>query len=865
MDKHLHTKHIMIEKSEAKSIILVENSLYHYVSTQNIPERNKSKGMREAIYINLPKIENKKLCVADWQLTEQHLTIDRFINHSLPFLSSSHFTQTYSCISQPNQNAIVHIHFDRQGNIHESIFIRVKNLETKCYINEEHTFTINPEFVMEQAKLCQQKVFEFIEKQRSYFKDLSKQCNTIDYQLSLSNQQFFEAEPNQKHPILVDSIQLSQEYFQLLEKMVLHSNSNFEYSVYVSKKSYIYNLINQLNKVLGSVKPVKKSKQKIAQPIEELTLELSSEEVKTDTAITIESPLITQQRILSEQIDLLLTTSTTENIVQYLTLINAINENLLELELIYSKKIIQTFIKEQRARLPAIDLHNFFLNLCKTGNIAEISQAYQYVLCKIDMLSLFAQMHELILKQDSFTEKLIQAADFFYDNSTEYQAYILIEQIKFKEIKERHCVSPLICAFIANNLHAFKMHLRQGRSIHLAHTYIGEIAFNALQSIIICSSSFVNETSLTHYINLLFEAKAKFETPQLPSQEASLSKKIESPEELSQFVSFMKTHGKFGQDDKISSIDIKKTSMKKIKATPGKSNSPNVSSQDYASLQKFQNKKNILEALIFIGLFNNYSVAIFESILAYTDLKTCLIAITNTLNNQSIFMRLISTYNKAKITFFKESDELSTYITQCQDSINYDYKTLQFTYAAISKANQSPPINKEDLKLKIDCLINRFNELYQPLSNHEKRSLMQALKTDFIKAGIDGTPESDKLSILDALTISIASLPDITKEEVKLMIALTIKYCQIIIKLYLNDQIEYRTRILNELFIKITNLMISMKIDSKEASADIKAFHWLVDNINPELKILLQKVRPHDEHEQNEEKEGKAMNYFSLS
>ena len=730
----------MIEKSEATSVTLVENSLYHYMITQNIPERNNSRGLREAIYINLPKIENKKLCATDWKLTEQHLTIDRFINHTLPFLSSSHFTQTYNCISQPNQNAIVHIHFDRQGNIHDSIFIRVKNLETKCDIHKGYTFDIDQNLVMEQAKLCQQKVFEFIKRQRSYFQDLSKQCNTIDYRLSLSNQQFFEAAPNQKHPILVESIQLSQEYLQLLEKMVLHGNSNLEYSVYVSKKSYISSLINQLNKVLESVKTVKKSKKKIAQPVEELISELSIEEVKTDAAVTIESPIIAQQRILSEQIDLLLVTSATENIVQYLALINAIHENLLELELIYNKKLIQTFIKEQRARLPEIDLYNFFLNLCKTGNIAAISQAYPYVLCKIDMLMLFAKIHALILRKDSFTEQLIQTADFLHENSTEYQAYILIQQVNFKEVdpKQGTLMSPLICSFATNNLPAFEMYLRQGRSIHEPHTYMNGIAFNAIQSIINFARLYKDEASLPHYINLLFKAGAKFETPKLPNENESFSKKIKSSEELSKFLGFMKTNCEFDTDKKISSIDISKNKMKKMKANSTSRIDQDANPQDNYALQKIQNKKNILEALILVGMLINYPVTVFKSISAYSDLKTCLMAITNNFNNKSMFIRIMSPYHTGKITFFKEqSGKMNDYITKCLNDIDHSYKTFQFVYAATSLLDNSPEFSKRNLELKINCLIQHFDDRYKTISNQEKRVLVQELKATLIQEGID--------------------------------------------------------------------------------------------------------------------------------
>ena len=94
------------------------------------------------------------------------------------------------------------------------------------------------------------------------------------------------------------------------------------------------------------------------------------------------------------------------------------------------------------------------------------------------------------------------------------------------------------------------------------------------------------------------------------------------------------------------------------------------------------------------------------------------------------------------------------------------------------------------------------------------------------------------------ITIAISSLPEATKEDFKQMVTSTIKYYKIMVNIYFKDEIFRQTQSFTEIFTNLVNLMINMKISAKEASTEIKEFDWLIDHIDPKLKIAYIENKP---------------------
>ena len=739
----------------------------------------------------------------------------------------------------------MHVYFERQGNIHSGIFTRVTDIVTGQDLGGTHTFSVKEASIMEQVTSCQTKLLGMIEKQMSYFKRLSAQCHEIDHDLALSNQQLFTASTDEKNSIILTSIRISENYVALLDELTLHSNYPLERSIYIGKKSYLKQLIHRLQNRLTEAE---------SSSLLSSSMVLPDEKTEWNDSLILVPPLSVLKKTrcedkkqeLSNMIDLFLATSETDSKVTYLAGWRQIDDGFLELELTYAPKHVQDFITAQRARLPAVDLYHFFLMLCKTAPIDHVGQIYPSVVCKIDMMNLFAEIHQKIMSKDEAMENLIQVADFLYEHSTDYQAYMLVKMRTFCQCNESlvHLISPLILSCTTNNFPVFQMYLRQGCSIHSAHMFEGDIALNALQVIVLLSNTLIEQMSITTlkcYVSSLFEHGAKLITPVLLDAHTNHLIPLNTTKDISDLVKMVKDKHRDGRVVE-SSRRLEKgrnagIHERKHHPSIAKSLSKHqvILSCNRETLQRVSQIPDILQLSVILGLHQTYHHEIIEQIASYADLKPCLNAMLILLN-QGCFIRLLSTYHEGKITCFKATEEMSAYIDECQKGPHDRFNTFQFVYG-FNNSELPEQLNKDDIMLKLHYLIQRFQALYFPLPDKSKRELIKELKSEAIKAQLDKKDHISRLVAMEAVFLALTCIAEPTPDDflqvVKISI-LSLKLSLEFVDITNNGYVD----LCGILYDKLGRLIDNMPIDTQQKILPLRDFIWLKNIANQRPSVF---------------------------
>ena len=841
----------MLAKSEPRKIAhsaFTENSLYHYSNDNqrllssslhlNIESSSLAHHTREAIYIRLPRPTTLSTRET-WQLNEQHLTIDRYINHHVTVFSPSHFTQIYLNKAQNNKQATVHVYFDHQGQIKPQIHTKVIDTSSENDQTVAHDFVENQDFIMEQAQLCQKTLMTILREKANNFIELTKKSWQTNHQLALDNDHIFTAASDViKTQAIQHATVTSQLYLDQLNQLMRYSDTSLDYTQYQNIHHYITMVFARLQQ--WHIKPTTTA------PSDHL----HEEEI---AIIPLDSPLkpmvistcTHEKNQLIARIDQLLLTTRTDNLIAYFEHLETIQYDLLSLELSYPREKVQHFIATQRTRLPREDLHTFFLNLCLTGELEKIQLLYPYIRFKTDMMPIFAHLIDAIMHKNTQApmESLIQVTDFFYEHSTEYNAYLIIENSKFFQSSTTlgHIISLLILACTTDNFPAFQMHLRQGRSPNAVHLFEKSIALNALQSILFLyptlTTSCLKTTPIHRYIEALFKYGAHLNTSKLYDAHTSCAVKFDDLMETEHSLTNMVSH--IHAVHKATSAAVSPVSSKKRTAhlphqsTPLRSVSQVLNAKQGADssandelLDRLSNASNLLTfSLTSLSLPDD----LVTHLATHASLKTSLNALFATLYHLT-FIKINAIGMTGGLHVFPTKTHAVDYMYTLENLPYTNSATFKLLFI-INDRSDLHPDEQHRLLLKTEHAYNRFKTLYLQLTVTEKRALIRELQEELIRKKLANEPFIEQIVVAEAIFLALTLIPDPCVKDYVSLCSAAIHVMRIRLEHYNNPKEA------NHLCNKLDTLLKILPLNTQTAIIQSQPFITLHQQLQRELPL----------------------------
>ena len=311
----------------------------------------------------------------------------------------------------------------------------------------------------------------------------------------------------------------------------------------------------------------------------------------------------------------------------------------------------QLFVQSIRKRIPydPSNIDSFFAQSVLDGELSRVKQLYENTNLKIDFVDLFEKLITLIEDGSPNSAKLIHVADYFHQTSELYRSYLLFRlsnqmlrlSIEFENTSGvstgKITVNRLALMYLNDRKEAFALFLRHGFSPLGCHAYFGNIGFNALQMILLASTS---GPDVIPYIDLLFEYGANIHTPKIVLPTTYYIINLHNQSQSSACDIFR---------------HLKKGSPSKIKFT-AKSTVENLSSAQKKLIEVLSDYMNILDFAI--HLKHPQSERIVENLAERCDLKTRMIELCNILKQDSVKISIIPTRQGGCFFYKSEAEHL---------------------------------------------------------------------------------------------------------------------------------------------------------------------------------------------------------------
>ena len=488
-----------------------ENSLYHFLidnlSTTLLSgyRARRSRGERQALYIDIPVPEDCETIFSGFKLMRQHLSVDQYIINDGSFLSR-YFSPTHGTFEYENSSErwVVHAYFNRIGQ-----FIDFK---LKCYPISLHPAARvegverpmnfhETKLVRQQAEPCQALLKQLLNQKSSEYIALYKSSFQLDEELS-------RAYASKK----LDLARLkAQELITLTLKLSRYNDMKED-----GRTNYLTRMLATLDD-----KPVSKSMERHPSVTSDVEPGLCLTPVMSDKAKVSQKSM---QQQLTEEIVLLVDQvarlteamndhSICQKVLAVEVSLRELDDLFLLLEFHAKDHAAHAIIREQRKRLPVNKtISNYFNDCVLSGDIESVSILFPTFSQRSNMYRLSEMLISKIKSELPQCEQLIKVADYFYEHSEIYRSFIILKSQLFAYSIEDQLGFGFLFGFFKDvNFSAFSMALRHGVSPDASQVMKGKKMFNVLQALIVYYALNPN----VDYIHALFEYGAQVDLPKI--------------------------------------------------------------------------------------------------------------------------------------------------------------------------------------------------------------------------------------------------------------------------------------------------------------------------------------------------------------
>ncbi len=742
-------------------------------------------------------------------MREQHLTIERNIDPTQAVLSPSHFTM---CFTHKHDSLLVckiHVYFDSSAHFNGTILTTV--LHSGVVTKDHAPIIISEDQVQFYAQKAQQKLFTLLQMKAQTYLELSRNITEIDKRLS--GLSIIRRNTEAYH----QAVDLVSDYIRCVEQLERYRDSDL-----CDDWTHLYRLSDVLKQLDAlptvTVNSPKTDIQSLTQPNEVKTLNQISATPTVPVDLSIQDKLSIQQQlndILQINLD-----ANLDALIDLNNKLQRIRQDLSLFDLLYNQPDNQQFVMAIRKQLPTQfqDLSSLFCESALQGRLDIVHTLYQQAEIKVNFVELFEQLLRKIEDNSQNGDALVAVADYFYEHSELYKAYVLFRLTHMMICSpvnlgqsdrlsvDMLSVNLLTQMYINNNIKAFSLYLRHGFSPLGCHSWCARTGFNALQTLVLVTHC-AHVDDATPYIDLLFQHGAVVDTP-----------RIEFPELYFEINNSTKDLSPARLFDNVLSKNKRAQKLHYEIKSPASG----LSSRQANSLSTLSSYANIL-AFAWPTLQVN-RCHVMDAILKRCDLKVCLIELVNIIKQDSFCTSLVPsrhggctiypsfTAYEAMIHDLEEikgaEDDLYAFSMSLPDANRGDFNMNQFSSQSdllrLFQSNQhksivSSCINKTiqvnimpsprytitvDMQEQLESLriiYSAFSERYSRLSLSEQKELVNSMRKRAVEAQITDDM-IQAASFFKAGIIAISLISPMYLDDYKLLFSLLFQYAKAVDK-----------------------------------------------------------------------------------
>ncbi|MDF1683040.1 MAG: hypothetical protein P1U36_00120 [Legionellaceae bacterium] len=495
-------------------------------------------------------------------------------------------------------------------------------------------------------------------------------------------------------------------------------------------------------------------------------------------------------------------------------------------ELIHETAEDKAFLATQRAQLPEtyLNLSDHFKQAIYTGNLPIVQAMFGTVRLDMDWVLLFSELLDILEsgKNDDLCECLIPVVYYLHEHSDLLQAFVLFKMTRLEYSTEKGLfdgkfqINLLSMMYWNDNFRAYRLYLNLGCSPEGSHARCGQVAFNALQALMLISNDASNREL---YVEELFKHGAvKSITPHLIPYDLVSHAILKNthvatnPAAVSTTL-FHHTHQQSRKKIKASRI-INKSGVK-TECLP----------EDKKNLEFLMKQENILEFSSVLYQIKNPGVV--GLMARYCDMKTCLLEFSNLIVHDcfTIVFRA-STQGGAAFHLsdaslerdsqnhmnFLDTDNLMMF-TQGASNQEPIWLAQRKTMRAYVTFNPKYPMSekeKEGLLSSTELVYQEFERSFQILSDEEKRCFIETLMKLVVQRKLAGASLVETLKLYLAVITSNSLINSMVAEDYRRMIKFFLGYGKAF-----DELTEEPTLIPVQTYINLTNMFIDSGLNPK--------------------------------------------------
>lgn len=729
----------------------------------------------------LPITSSNSLDDSNWQLQEEHLTIERDINLHHNFLSPSHHTLCFNHKRILGLVCKIHLYMDISGNFNGEVLTSV--IENNTLRSDVLPIILDETTKRQHAHQGQRVLLELLNKKARAYLALSREIEENDHLLF---QKLNAIQPIKDNSVEIDSIK------SLINTAIRLNNQldNYRENEITGDWNYLLRLSDAI-KTVELLCPKNTTIDKKAPDIVENVSTLSSCEA------FVKSPVISNdkkdQESIRAQVNAILQINTTDlhELIKLNSLLRTINQDLLIYELMYFDP---AFVNEVRTQLPPEAICNLSTMFCAAvleGNLEVVSILFEQAEFTVDFPKLFEELLTTIESKPQTCDRLIQVADYFYQQSELYRAYVLFRletayrnvDIEFRGLNgvlvDDFHINILCQMFILSHVKAYEMYLRHGVSPTSIHAFCGQTGFNALQMIILLADMPNNNDNSLICLELLFKHGAILKTVpmRMPEKYFETYSITRSSDLIPTFFNCKSTKG-----------SVKKPLNADLRVVEKSLAKPVAEAKLLTELGQCDSIFSFASKIYFSK--ND----IYPALVSYSDVKTCLlqfVAITKSYLFAGLFIPSdqggVLTYSAEKEAVLIAEKNVEPFMQKSGASRFKKNPTIQHLIYFLPKANTQGELGEANLSQAL-CLNTHLSSLLVKMSRDNLLVLVQELRVLAMKVASsakEATNADDKLiytidacAYLKAAVVAISMIKTLELNDYKLMFTLLYQYAQ---------------------------------------------------------------------------------------
>ena len=501
-------------------------------------------------------------------------------------------------------------------------------------------------------------------------------------------------------------------------------------------------------------------------------------------------------------------------------------------ELTHESVAEKAFLAMQRTLLPKtyLNLPEHFKQAIYTGNLPIVQAMFGAVRLDMDWVLLFSELLDIIEsgKDDNLCERLIPVVCYLHEHSDLFQAFVLFKVTRLEYSTEKGLfdgklqINLLSMLYWTDNIRAYRLYLELGCSPEGSHARCGQVAFNALQTIMLISNDALNREL---YIEALFKHGAvrsttPFLLPNNPMSHAILRDRqiAKNPAAVSTTL-FYDTSQQSSRKIKASKI-INKSGVKTT-CLP----------EDQNNLDFLMEQENILEfSSVLYQIKEPHVVGLMAR---YCDMKTCLLEFSNmivqdcftvvfrastrggaafhlndaTINEDSAnHMNFLDTDNL--MMFAESASTLSQSIPQ--EPIWLAQRKTMRAYVTFNPGYLMGKKEQKGLITSAELVYQEFERSFHAISDEEKRGFVETLMRLVTQRKLAGASSVEVLKLYLAVITAHSLIKQMVANDYRRMIKLFLGYGKAFDVLT-----EKPTLIPVQIFTNLTKMLVDSKLNPK--------------------------------------------------